>query len=88
MRIGIWCKGVDTVEVDHEIVALMVRHAEWTELLEFDPVKNMTTGKNFGPVTMDDVETRYGKLEENKGNAVKQFRKTNKKVMFKQTELF
>lgn len=88
MRIGIWCKGIDTVEVDHEIVALMVHRHGSTELLEFDPVKNMTTGKNFGLVTMGDVETRYGKLEENKGNAAKQFRKTNKKIIFEQPALF
>lgn len=78
MIIGNWSNGVDTVEVDHEIVALLIHRHGTTEMLEFNPVKRMTTGKSFGIVTMDDVEKRFGKREQPKREEATK-RRANKK---------
>lgn len=63
MKIGSWSKGIDTVEVDGVIKALLIHHDGEMTLWEYDAARGMTTGKDFGIVTMDQVESRYGELD-------------------------
>lgn len=71
MRIGSWSKGIDTVEVDGVIKALLIHHDGEMTLWEYDAARGMTTGKDFGIVTMDQVESRYGELDKEPAEPVK-----------------